>query len=70
MLHESMFYTKLYEDNINVLSPDLQNRKLVQCNLCGKSCKIANNDYGFCNTQKNIDGKLYSLNYQKWPHIT
>ena len=65
MLHESKFYTKLYEENINVLSQDLQNKKLVQCNLCGKSCKIANNDYGFCNTQKNIDGKLYSLNYQK-----
>ena len=54
MLHESEFYTKLYEEN----DENPQIKKLVQCNLCGKMCKIAENSTGFCNTQKNIDGKL------------
>ena len=64
MLHESQFYTKLYE-NTNEIKENVSDKKLVQCNLCGKMCKIANNDLGFCNTQKNIDGKLYSLNYHR-----
>ena len=53
-MKESSFYTK-GNDESNVL----------QCNLCGKACKIANNSYGFCKTQKNKDGKLYAINYQK-----
>lgn len=53
-MKESSFYTKV-NDESNVL----------QCDLCGKACKIANNSYGFCKTQKNIDGKLYAINYQK-----
>lgn len=64
-MKESSFYTRLYEENSNEVNQDSYNKRLVQCNLCGKSCKIANNKCGFCNTQKNIDGKLYSLNYQK-----
>ena len=38
---------------------------MVQCNLCAKQCKIAKNNYGFCKTQKNIDGKLYAMNYHR-----
>ena len=61
MLHESRFYTRLYDEN----DENSQIKKLLQCNLCGKKCKIAENSTGFCNTQKNIDGKLYSLNYHR-----
>ena len=65
MLHESKFYTKLYEENADDASENPSSKRTVQCNLCGKSCKIEYNALGFCNTQKNIDGKLYSLNYQR-----
>ena len=53
-MKESSFYTKLSDE-----------KNTVQCSLCGKACKIANNSLGFCKTQKNIDGKLYAINYQK-----
>ena len=58
MMKESSFYTKLYEGNSSSEKP-------VKCNLCGRMCKISNEGLGFCNTQKNIDGKLYSLNYHR-----
>ncbi len=58
MMKESSFYTKLYED-------DSSAKKTVRCNLCGRMCRIADGGLGFCNTQKNIDGKLYSLNYHR-----
>ena len=35
----------------------------VQCNLCRRHCVIPNGEVGVCNVRKNIDGKLYSLNY-------
>ena len=57
LMKESSFYTKLYQND--------EDKKLVQCNLCGKQCKIDEDDLGFCNTQKNIDGKLFSINYQR-----
>ena len=65
MLHESSFYTKLYEEDDDDINEKSSSEMTVQCNLCGKYCKIKNNNSGFCNTQKNIDGKLYSLNYQR-----
>ena len=58
MMKESSFYTKLYEGNSSSEKP-------VKCNLCGRMCKISTEGLGFCNTQKNIDGKLYSLNYHR-----
>ena len=58
MMKESSFYNKLYEDDSSALKP-------VQCNLCGRMCSIADGDLGFCNTQKNMDGKLFSINYQR-----
>lgn len=65
MLYESKFYTKLYDENFDLNNNHNKNKKIVQCNLCGKMCKIASNSYGFCNSQKNIDGKLYSCNYHR-----
>ena len=35
MMKESSFYTRLYEENSS-------DEKAVQCNLCGRMCKIAN----------------------------
>ena len=58
MMKESSFYTRLYEENSS-------DEKAVQCNLCGRMCKIANEGLGFCKTQKNMDGKLFSINYQR-----
>jgi pyruvate formate lyase activating enzyme len=37
----------------------------VQCSLCGWRCVIKDDDLGHCQVRKNIDGKLYSLNYHK-----
>ncbi len=42
----------------------LDNRKL-QCTLCPHYCVIGNNEVGLCNSRKNIDGELYTLNYGK-----
>lgn len=52
MKKESLFYKKLLNNN-------------VQCCLCFRMCKIKENCYGFCKTQKNIKGNLYTLNYGK-----
>lgn len=38
---------------------------IVSCELCPHNCKIAVNKTGICKVRKNIDGKLYSLNYSK-----
>lgn len=35
----------------------------VRCNLCNWRCLIASDSLGRCCVRKNIDGKLYSLNY-------
>lgn len=40
-------------------------KKEVQCFLCYRMCRIKDGDKGFCRVRKNIDGKLYSLNYGK-----
>ncbi len=39
--------------------------KQVQCNLCEWRCRINDGNKGFCKVRKNIDGVLYSLNYDK-----
>jgi pyruvate formate lyase activating enzyme len=38
---------------------------LVNCNLCARFCKIKEGQVGFCRVRKNINGKLYSLVYDK-----
>lgn len=37
--------------------------KIVECNVCNRRCKISPNLFGFCKTRKNINGKLYTLEY-------
>lgn len=39
--------------------------KVIRCDLCPHNCKINNSNTGICQVRKNIDGKLYSLNYAK-----
>ena len=36
---------------------------VVQCTLCPHNCLINNGKKGICGVRRNIDGKLYSLNY-------
>ncbi|NMR89567.1 radical SAM protein, partial [Vibrio parahaemolyticus] len=37
----------------------------VFCVLCPHNCKIKNGSTGICKVRKNINGVLYSLNYEK-----
>lgn len=39
--------------------------KKVQCKLCNHRCVIADGKLGRCCVRKNVDGVLYSLNYDK-----
>jgi pyruvate formate lyase activating enzyme len=52
MEKEAMFYKKLRNEN-------------VQCQLCPHFCVIENHDFGKCRVRKDIDGKLYSMSYEK-----
>lgn len=47
-----------------VLYEPIDNKK-VHCFLCNWQCKINEGSRGQCNVRKNIDGKLYTLNYNK-----
>uniref|UniRef100_A0A7V4KEW8 AmmeMemoRadiSam system radical SAM enzyme n=1 Tax=Fervidobacterium pennivorans TaxID=93466 RepID=A0A7V4KEW8_FERPE len=49
-LKEAMFYEQL-------------NNNMVRCGLCPHSCVIKENAVGVCKVRKNVNGKLYSLNY-------
>ncbi|MEM2118579.1 MAG: AmmeMemoRadiSam system radical SAM enzyme [Candidatus Bathyarchaeia archaeon] len=51
-MHEAMLYEKA-------------DKGKVQCNLCGRRCKIADKGTGFCLVRKNEGGTLYSLVYAK-----
>ena len=42
----------------------LENNK-IQCSTCSHRCFILPEKYGTCGVRKNIDGKLYALNYGK-----
>ena len=44
---------------------DHLNENVVQCKLCSFRCKINPNGYGICRVRKNIDGQLYTLNYNR-----
>jgi pyruvate formate lyase activating enzyme len=37
----------------------------IRCKLCWRECLIKRDSTGFCRVRKNIDGKLFSLNYGK-----
>ncbi len=47
-----------------VLYEPLDGRK-VHCFLCSWQCRISKGSRGQCSVRQNIDGKLYSLNYNK-----
>lgn len=51
-MKEAMFYKKL------------KNKK-VKCHLCARECEVLEGKTGFCRVRKNINGKLYSLSYEK-----
>ncbi|MDI6806947.1 MAG: hypothetical protein QMD14_04015 [Candidatus Aenigmarchaeota archaeon] len=38
-------------------------RKKVKCKTCNRKCVIPPGKLGFCKTRKNIDGKLFTLEY-------
>ncbi|MCL0041824.1 AmmeMemoRadiSam system radical SAM enzyme [Peptococcaceae bacterium] len=38
-------------------------KKIVACELCPKRCIIRQGETGFCRVRKNLDGKLYTLNF-------
>ncbi|MHA1754704.1 MAG: AmmeMemoRadiSam system radical SAM enzyme [Candidatus Odinarchaeia archaeon] len=40
-------------------------KNLVKCNLCERRCVIKSGAVGYCRVRKNVDGKLYSLVYDK-----
>jgi len=50
-MREAMFYKKLDDRMV--------------CLLCPNKCVIKNNETGICGTRKQIDGKLYAINYGK-----
>jgi pyruvate formate lyase activating enzyme len=35
----------------------------VRCHICERRCEIPEGRLGFCSTRKNIEGKLYTLEY-------
>jgi pyruvate formate lyase activating enzyme len=49
-LKEAMFYEQL-------------GNNMVKCDLCPHKCVIKENSVGVCKVRKNVNGKLYSLNY-------
>ncbi len=49
---EALYYTELSD-------------KKVSCELCAHNCNIPESGTGICKVRRNIDGKLYSLNYGK-----
>jgi len=51
-MKEAMFYEKLGESK-------------VRCELCARNCIIPEGKTGFCRVRKNIDGRLYSLVYDR-----
>ena len=48
-----------------ILWHGVKGSKDVCCDLCRFNCLIKQGDLGSCGVRKNIDGKLYSLNYDK-----
>jgi pyruvate formate lyase activating enzyme len=44
--------------------------KTAQCLTCERQCFITNGQLGYCQTRKNIDGKIFSIVYGKIPAIS
>lgn len=51
-MQEAQYYTSKKND-------------VVKCWLCPRNCYVQPGEVGFCNVRKNIDGKLYAMNYGK-----
>ena len=45
-------------------------KKTAQCLTCERQCLIAKGQLGYCQTRKNIDGKIFSIAYGKIPAIS
>ena len=43
----------------------LEDDESLKCDLCPHNCRISDSKTGICQVRKNINGKLYSLNYGK-----
>ena len=56
-MKEARFYKKLPKNQ-------------VQCTACNRFCRIPENSTGFCRVRKNVEGKLYSLVYNKTLTLT
>jgi len=44
---------------------DIGGEKKVRCKLCAHGCVIAEGKLGVCRVRKNIDGRLFSLNFDR-----
>ena len=51
-MQEAMFYIEI-------------DKETLQCHLCPHLCQLKSRQVGRCSVRKNIDNKLYSLNYGK-----
>lgn len=51
-LKEALYYHKLSDNK-------------VQCVLCPQNCLITSGNFGFCGARKNIEGRLFSLIYNR-----
>lgn len=49
-MEEAKYYNKIEENS-------------VECNICPRNCIIKEGGFGICNAKKNIEGKLFSINY-------
>jgi pyruvate formate lyase activating enzyme len=49
-MHETLYYTPAKDSK-------------VRCQLCPHNCLIASDRVGICRQRKNVEGKLYTLNY-------
>ncbi|MGQ4915705.1 MAG: hypothetical protein ACP6IU_13325 [Candidatus Asgardarchaeia archaeon] len=45
------------------IAPYTKKNSIIECRLCPRYCKLRLGQIGACRVRKNIDGKLYSLNY-------
>lgn len=41
----------------------IHSKNFIKCKLCPRQCVIPEDKTGFCGVRKNVNGKLYSLNY-------
>ncbi len=67
-MHEALLYKKGKPSLSSGHLPLKKGEKVsgvVNCELCNHFCSIAENHVGVCGVRKNIQGKLYALNYNK-----